>query len=176
MSLIWLVEGLFNMERNLISVFVQRNYFRNTEFVGMRILLYFFGVSLSVGVLTECGALQYVGDWLETNVNNVYLYGLGFGLLSCVVDNVPVVLAGMNMFDLDTAAESVSPFVQDGVYWQMLSYCTAMGGALLFIGTLAGQTVLQVSKVHLSWYFKHYYWRVLIAWFAGLVAFAIVHI
>lgn len=176
MSLIWLVEGLFNMKRNLISVFVQRHYFRNTEFIGMRIILYFLGISLSVGVLTECGALQFVGEWLEANIDNVYSYGLALGALSCVVDNVPVVLTGMNMFDLDTVAGSTSPFVQDGIYWQMLSYCTAMGGALLFIGTLAGQAVLQVSKVHISWYFKYYFWRVLIAWLAGLATFALVHV
>lgn len=176
MSLIWLVEGLFNVKRNLISVFVQRHYFRNTEFIGMRIILYFLGISLSVGVLTECGALSFVGDWLENNINNVYVYGLATGALSCFVDNVPVVLMGMNMFPLDSVEGSVSEFIQDGIYWQMLSYCTAMGGALLFIGTLAGQAVLQVAKVHIKWYFKNYMWRVLLAWIAGLIVFSLTHI
>lgn len=176
MSMIWLVEGLFNMKRNLISVFVQRHYFRNTEFIGMRIILYFLGVCLGVGVLSECGALSFVGEWLEANINNVYVYGLATGALSCVIDNVPIVLMGLNMFPLDTAADSTSEFVRDGAYWQMLSYCCSMGGALLFIGTLAGQAVLQVAKMHISWYFKNYFWRVLLAWIAGLIVFSLTHI
>ncbi len=176
MSLIWLVEGLFNIKRNLISVFVQRNYFRNTEFIGMRIILYFLGVCLSVGVLAECGALQFIGNILCTYINNVYIYGLVTAAFSCVVDNVPVVLMGLNMFPLDTVEASTSDFIQNGIYWQLLSYCCAMGGALLFMGTLAGQAVLQVAKVHLKWYFKNYAWRVLLAWMAGMVVFYLTHI
>lgn len=176
MSLVWLVEGLFNFKRNLISVFVQRHYFRNTEFIGMRLILYFVGVSLAVGVLTECGALNFVGKWLESNINNIYVYGFATGILSCFIDNVPIMLMGLNMFSLDEAAESTSVFVQDGLYWQSLSYCCAMGGVLLFIGTLAGQAVLQVSRVHIAWYFKNYLWRVLVAWIVGLVVFYFTHI
>lgn len=176
MSLIWLVEGLFNIKRNLISVFVQRHYFRNTEFIGMRMILYYLGVCLSVGVLTECGALNYVGRLLEMHINNVYVYGLGTAALSCIVDNVPVVLMGLNMFPLDQIEGSTSDFIQNGIYWQMLSYCCAMGGALLFIGTLAGQAVLQVAKVHINWYFKNYAWRVLVAWIAGMIVFYFTHI
>lgn len=176
MSLVWLVEGLFNVKRNLISVFVQRHYFRNTEFIGMRLILYFIGVSLAVGVLTECGALPMMGQWLESNINNVYIYGLATGALSCVVDNVPVVLMGMNIFPLDTVEGSTSLFALDGGYWQILSFCTAMGGALLFIGTLAGQAVLQVSKVPLKWYFKNYMWRVLLAWIGGMIVFWMTHV
>lgn len=176
MSLIWLVEGLFNMKRNLISVFVQRHYFRNTEFIGMRMILYFLGVCLSVGVMTECGLLSSVGEWLESHINNVYVYGSITATLSCVVDNVPVVLMGLNMFPLDTIENSTSVFVQNGIYWQLLLYCSAMGGALLFIGTLAGQAVLQVAKMPIKWYFRNYFWRVLLAWIVGMVVFYFTHI
>lgn len=175
MSLIWLVEGLFNMKRNLISVFVQRHYFRNTEFIGMRLIVYFLGVSLAVGVMAECGLLSFVGDWLENNINNVYIYGLITGACSSVVDNVPVVLMGLNMFPLDSAANATSAFIQNGIYWQLLLYCSAMGGALLFVGTMAGQAVMQVAKMRISWYFKNYFWRVLLAWIAGLVVFYFTH-
>lgn len=175
MSLIWLVEGLFNIKRNLISVFVQRHYFRNTEFIGMRMILYFLGVCLSVGVMTECGLLSSVGEWLESHINNVYVYGSITATLSCVVDNVPVVLMGLNMFPLDTIENSTSVFVQNGIYWQLLLYCSAMGGSLLFIGTLAGQAVLQVAKMHIKWYFQNYFWRVALAWLAGMLVFYLTH-
>ena len=65
LALIWAVEGLCNLERDGNVIMVQRHYFRNTEFIGMRIILYFIGISLGVGAFAECGALDYVGNWLE---------------------------------------------------------------------------------------------------------------
>lgn len=175
LALIWVFEGICNIKRNLIAMFVQRNYFRNTEFIGMRIILYFIGISLGVGALNECGALDYVAEIMEEYVGNIYIYGIATGLVSSVIDNVPIIMTGMNLFSVDTIQGSTSNFVQNGVYWQMLSYCCAMGGSLLFIGTLAGQAVLQVEGLKFSWYIRHYTWRVVVAWAAGLLVFWMTH-
>ena len=175
LALIWVFEGLCNVRRNLIAVFVQRNYFRTTEFIGMRLILYFLGISLGVGALKECGALDFLSDQMERYIDNIYVYGAVTGLLSCVIDNVPVFMTGMDLFALDTARESASEFVQNGIYWQMLSFCCAMGGSLFFIGTLAGQAVLQVAKMRFAWYVKNYTWRVLVAWIAGMIVFWLTH-
>jgi len=175
LALMWMIEGLFNLERNGNVLLVQRHYFRNTEFIGMRMILYFLGVTLCVGALTECGALSYVGDWLSTNINNVYIYGGLTGLLSSILDNVPLMMLGMNLFPFDAQAGSVSEFALNGTYWQLLSFCCAMGGSILFIGTLAGQAVLQVEKMHFGWMLRHYSWRVFLAWCAGLLVFWLIH-
>ena len=175
LALVWAVEGLFNLERNGSGLMVQRHYFRNAEFIGMRLILYFIGVSLGVGALAECGALDYVGIWLEGHVNNVYLYGLAVGVLSSILDNVPLMMAGMNLFQVDTAAGSVSEFVQNGVYWQLLSFCCACGGCLLFVGSMAGQAMLEVERIRFKWYIRHYLWRALVAWVAGLIVFWLTH-
>lgn len=175
LALIWAVEGLFNLERNGNVLYVQRHYFRNTEFIGMRIILYFLGISLGTGALVECGALDFVGNWLENNINNVYIYGAATGIMSMVVDNVPLMMAGMNLFSLDTAADSASEFVVNGVYWQLLSFCCAAGGCLLFSGTLAGQAVLEVENIRFKWCIRHYFWRALVAWMVGLVVFWLTH-
>jgi len=175
LALIWVFEGMCNVKRNLIAVFVQRNYFRSTEFIGMRIILYFIGISLGVGALNECGALDYLAGVMETYVHNIYIYGVATGLLASVVDNVPVMMTGMNLFPVDMVEGSGSQFVQNGVYWQMLSFSCAMGGSLLFISSLAGQAVMQVEKMHFSWYLKNYVWRVAVAWAAGLLVFWMTH-
>lgn len=176
LSLIWAVEGLFNLERNGNVIYVQRHYFRNTEFIGMRMILYFLGLSLCIGAIAECGALEWLGRWLEANVGNVYVYCMLTGFLSSVVDNVPLMMAGMNMFHLDTIAGSSSEFIVNGVYWQLLSFCCACGGSLMFVGSLSGQAVLEVEKIRFRWYMRHYSWRALVAWFAGLVVFYFTHI
>lgn len=175
LAMMWIVEGLCNLERNGNVLLVQRHYFRNTEFIGMRMILYFLGVSLCVGALTECGALLYVGYWLSNNINNVYAYGALTGLLSSVLDNVPVMMLGMNIFPLDTVAGSTSAFAMNGSYWQLLSYCCAMGGATMFVSTMAGQAVLQVERMRFWWMLRHYTWRVFLAWAAGMVVFWLMH-
>lgn len=175
LALIWAVEGLFNLEKNGNVLLVQRHYFRNAEFISIRIILYFLGVTLGVGALAECGALDYAGKWLECHVDNVYLYGIGIGIVSSLLDNVPVMMIGMNMFPLDAAAGSVSEFVQNGIYWQLLSFCCACGGSLVFVGTLAGQAVLEVEKIRFRWYMRNFLWRALAAWAVGLGVFWLTH-
>ncbi len=172
LALMWIVEGLCNLERNGNVLLVQRHYFRNTEFIGMRMILYFLGISLCVGALTECGALMYLKHWLEHNINNVYAYGAMTGLLSSILDNVPVMMLGMNMFPVDVDA---SAFAVNGSYWQLLSFCCAMGGSTMFIGTMAGQAVLQVEHMRFGWMLRHYTWRVFLAWASGLLVFFIIH-
>ena len=175
LALIWAVEGLCNLERDGNVIMVQRHYFRNTEFIGMRIILYFIGISLGVGAFAECGALDWVGTWLENNIDNVYIYGVAVGALSSLMDNVPLMMACMNLFQVDTVAGSTSEFIQNGIYWQLLSYCCACGGSLLFIGSMAGQAVLEVESIRFKWYIRHYLWRALVAWIVGLGVFWLTH-
>ena len=97
------------------------------------------------------------------------------GALSSVMDNVPLMMAGMNLFQVDTVADSASEFVQNGIYWQLLSFCCACGGSLLFVGSLAGQAVLEVENIRFKWYIRHYLWRALVAWLVGLGVFWLTH-
>lgn len=175
LAVVWAVEGLFNLEKNGNVLLVQRHYFRNAEFISIRIILYFLGVTIGVGALAECGALDYAGKWLEARVDNVYVYGMGIGVLSSLLDNVPLMMIGINMFPLDSMEGSASEFVQNGIYWQLLSFCCACGGSLLFVGTLAGQAVLEVEKIRFRWYIRNFLWRALAAWAVGLLTFWLIH-
>jgi Na+/H+ antiporter NhaD/arsenite permease-like protein len=175
LALVWVVEGFCNFERNGNMLFVQRKHLRSSEFISMRIILYFIGISLGAGVLKECGVLDFVGSWLNDNVNNTYVYGVFTGLISSVIDNVPFVLMGMNLFPVDMSVGNTSDFVVDGAYWQMLSYCCAIGGSLLFAGSLSGQAVMQVEKIRFVWYCRHIIWRVIVSWIVGMIVFWLIH-
>lgn len=175
LALIWLVEGIFNLERNGTIMVIQRHYLRNTEFIGIKIILYYLGITLGVGALTESGALEYVGEIFNTYIHNVYVYGLITGVFSIFIDNVPFVMTGLNIFQLDTAPDSTSDFVLNGNYWQLLSYCSAMGGSILYVGTLAGHAVVDVETIRFTWWCRHVVWRVLVAWAVGMIVFWLTH-
>ena len=171
LALIWLLEGVFTFKMNGNVLFVTRERLHNTEFVGIQIILYYLGIALGVGAMKECGALDAACNWLTQYVHNVYAYGAITGFVSMFVDNVPFVMSGMNMFDLDATADTVL----NGTYWQMLSFCSAIGGCLLYSSTLAGHAVVEVENIGAGWYIKKIFWRVLIAWGVGMLVFWAIH-
>ena len=75
LALIWVLEGAFTFRLNGNIFFVRRDYIRNTEFIGSQLILYYIGISLGVGALKECGALDAARDFLTQNFHNVYAYG-----------------------------------------------------------------------------------------------------
>lgn len=174
LALVWVLEGIFNLRRNGIILFTQRKYIRNTEFIGMRLILYFLGISLAVGALVETGALKYASELLITHVHNIYIYGAFFGFISCLIDNIPFVMIGLNLFNTEQI-QSTQEFVLNGTYWQLLAFCSAMGSLLLYVGSLAGHAVVEVEHISLPWYFRHIFWRVLVAWGFGMIVFWLMH-
>lgn len=173
LALIWIIEGILTFKRNGTIFFIQREFLSNSEFISIRIILYFIGISLGIGVLNECGALDYLSNILNDYIHNVYIYGVITGLLSSIIDNVPCVMTGMNLFDI--SSDPSSDFAVDGVYWQLLSFCSAVGGSLILIGSLSGHTVMQVEKVRFSWFCRHMTWRIVVAWACGMLVFWLIH-
>ena len=174
LALLWLVEGLFTMRINGIRLFVQRAYIRDTEFIGMKIIIYYLGISLGIGALRECGALDTCGHMLSEYIHNVYAYGLLAGVASAVFDTVPMMMAGLNMFPLAPEG-GVADFTVNGAYWQMLSYSSAVGSCLIYVTTLAGHAVADTERVRLGWYMRHIAPRVLLAWAVGMITFFLIH-
>jgi len=174
LALVWVIDGLMNIDRYRMDMYVQRSYYNNTEFTGMRLLLYYIGITLGVGALKECGAISAMSQWMTHNVGNVYVYGGIMGLLSSVIDNVPLMMIGLNAFDVDTV-NNASEFAVNGTYWQLLSLCSAMGGSLFMIGSLAGHQVMKMENIRIKWLFRHYVWRVLVAWLVAMLVFWLTH-
>jgi len=173
LALIWIMESIFTYKINGNLLFVRRDHLKNTEFISIQIILYYLGIVLGVAALTECGALEFLKERFTTDLHNVYAYGAITGVVSSFIDNVPFVMAGMNLFPLDSGQNS--DFILNGNYWQILSYCSAIGGCLLYVGTLAGHAVIDIQDIKLGWYIKHVLWRVLIAWAAGMFVFWFTH-
>ncbi|MCH2198405.1 MAG: sodium:proton antiporter NhaD [Flavobacteriales bacterium] len=121
-------------------------------------VLFFLGILLAVAALQEVGHLLVMADWLRVTLADVFFIDLAIGLLSSIVDNVPLVAASMGMYDVIPAAQAAGEwdpnFVQDGIFWQFLAYCAGTGGSALIIGSAAGVAVMGLEKIDFIWYLK----------------------
>ena len=135
-------------------------------------ILFFLGILMAVAVLQCSGILHMLAQFLDENVGNVYVIDFIIGVLSSIVDNVPLVAGCMGMYDLQPASvadPALVPFVKDGVFWMFLAYCAGVGGSLLIIGSAAGVVVMGLEKINFIWYVKKF---TLLA-FAGYAAGAV---
>jgi len=134
-------------------------------------VLFFLGILLAVAALQEAGHLILAADWLRTSLNDVYLIDLAIGLLSAIVDNVPLVAASMGMYDIvpiEAATDAwAAMFVQDGIFWQFLAYCAGTGGSALIIGSAAGVAVMGLERIDFVWYLRKISLLAILGYFAG---------
>lgn len=138
-------------------------------------ILFFLGILLAVSGLQASGILDMVSTWLDTNIHNVYAINLLIGLMSSVVDNVPLVagaIATYPVMDSTAIAAAVDPsyataFIQDGVFWEFLAYCAGVGGSILIIGSAAGVVVMGLEKMNFVWYLRNISLLALTSYLAG---------
>ncbi len=113
--------------------------------------------------LATAGHLTAAATVLKENLGNIYAINIAIGMLSSVVDNVPLVAGAMKMYPLVTPealaaagdqAAWLSHFVQDGQFWEMLAYCAGTGGSCLIIGSAAGVAAMGMEKIDFVWYLK----------------------
>ncbi|HAJ89208.1 MAG TPA: sodium:proton antiporter, partial [Pseudomonas sp.] len=145
-------------------------------------VLFFLGILLAVSSLATAGHLTQVATALRESLGHIYAINYAIGLLSAVVDNVPLVAGAMKMYPLvsekmlaATAAEELgwmSQFVVDGNFWEMLAYCAGTGGSTLIIGSAAGVAAMGMEKISFTWYIK----RVSLLAFLGYTAGAATYI
>ena len=138
-------------------------------------VLFFLGILLAVGALQEAGHLVLAADWLRVSLNDVYLIDLAIGLLSAIVDNVPLVAASMGMYDVIQPDQVMNAwdamFVKDGIFWQFLAYCAGTGGSALIIGSAAGVAVMGLERIDFVWYLKRISLLAILGYFAGAATY-----
>lgn len=138
--------------------------------IDMSTILFFLGILMAVSVLAEIGVLHSVGSWLDQNVGNHYLVTGSIGVLSSIVDNVPLVAGAMKMYPI----MPVGDMAQDGIFWQLLAYCAGVGGSMLIIGSAAGVVAMGLEKITFGWYMKKITWIAFIGYIAGIGCYWII--
>jgi Na+/H+ antiporter NhaD/arsenite permease-like protein len=136
-------------------------------------VLFFLGILLAVAGLQSAGHLTDMATLLDNNLGTdtqggIYAVASVIGLLSSIVDNVPLVAASMGMYPL---VEGAGYFSQDGLFWQFLAYCAGTGGSVLIIGSAAGVAVMGLERIPFGWYLKRISLLALIGYVSGIGAY-----
>ena len=127
-------------------------------------ILFFLGILLAVSALQSFGILKDLAALLTGTLKNNYLIGIALGLLSAIVDNVPLVAASQGMFDLAT-------YPTDHPFWEFLALTTGTGGSAIIIGTAAGVAVMGIEQINFMWYLKKIGWLTLTGFTMAILVF-----
>ena len=145
-------------------------------------ILFFLGILLAVAALQATGILDATAGFLNRELHNIYIINVIIGLMSSIVDNVPLVAGAMGMYPIvdpamvGTMADPafMQHFVQDGPFWLFLAYCAGVGGSLLIIGSAAGVVVMGLEKINFAWYLKRITLMALAGYLAGAAVFVLI--
>ncbi len=138
--------------------------------VDISTILFFLGILTAVAALQSAGHLLELSEWLSAHVPNIYVTNIIIGIVSSIVDNVPLVAASMGMYDIqpNMAMGAMQSFVQNGDFWNLLAYCAGTGGSLLIIGSAAGVAAMGIEKINFIWYAKRIGGVAFVGYLAGV--------
>jgi Na+/H+ antiporter NhaD/arsenite permease-like protein len=127
-------------------------------------ILFFFGILMSIAALEQVGLLKDAATYLDQTIGNIKIIAILIGLLSSILDNVPLVAALQSMYSLDI-------YPTDHYFWEFLAYTAGTGGSVLIIGSAAGVAVMGIEKIDFFWYLKNISWIALIGFITGALVF-----
>ena len=131
-------------------------------------ILFFLGILLAVGSLQSMGVLSNFAGYLDKTIGDNRIIIILIGILSAIVDNVPLVAASMGMYSLET-------YHMDHMIWEFLAYCAGTGGSMLIIGSAAGVAVMGMEKIDFIWYLKRISLLAMLGYFAGAIVYLIIY-
>ena len=131
-------------------------------------VLFFLGILLAIAALQSTGMLQQLAAFMDNEIGNLNVIVICIGLLSAIVDNVPLVAAGMGMYDMQV-------YPTNHYFWSFLAYCAGTGGSCLIIGSAAGVAAMGMEKIDFVWYLKKIGWLALLGYLAGAGTFLLQH-
>lgn len=131
-------------------------------------ILFFLGILISIAAMQSTEILSHLSAWLTTTLKNDNMIAMTFGLVSSIIDNVPLVAATQGMFDMQQ-------YPTDHYFWEFLAYTTGTGGSALIIGSAAGVAAMGMEKISFFWYLKKISLLALLGYFAGAFTYILQH-
>ena len=141
--------------------------------VDMPSVLFFLGILMAVAVLQATGVLSELAVFLDTKIHNIVIIDALLGVLSSIIDNVPMVAGVMGMYPIADPGTTgyFADFVVDGHFWGLLSYCAGVSGSILIIGSAAGVITMGIEKINFGWYLKKISLLALAGYLAGVAVY-----
>ena len=176
LSFLWIVNEIFNHKLMNVDQMIQRAIPRVLQYGIIQLMLFVMGIMLAMGAVRETGIISHFTSFCEANIHNVWIMGILTGCVSFVLDSFATCMSFLSVYPLidiehitqlaDNAY--LSSFVQNGIYWKIIAYCSAMGGNVLLIGSISGLALMKMERIHVGWYFKNVGFVALIGWLLGL--------
>ena len=173
---LWVLTEIIYGNKKELEESAKNRVSKVVKHIDMPTILFFLGILMSVAGLQTAGILTSVANFLDTEIHDVFAITTIVGVLSSIVDNVPLVAGCMGMYpiaDADMIAACADPtymqaFTQDGLFWLLLTYCAGVGGSILIIGSAAGVIAMGLEKIDFVWYFKNVTLIAFIGYLAGV--------
>ena len=163
LGLMWIITTIIHKDKD-DNVLEKFSVARALQKIDSTSILFFLGILLAVSALQSFGLLKQLAGGLTNTLKNDYLIGTTLGLLSAIVDNVPLVAASQGMYDL-------SVYPTDHPFWEFLALTTGTGGSAIIIGSAAGVAVMGIEQINFMWYLKKISWLAIIGFAAGIIVF-----
>ncbi len=167
LSIIWVVSELINPD---LDESVKKQYSAANALgrIDMPSVLFFLGILLAVGALQSMSTLSNFAEFLNNSIGDNRIIITLIGVLSSIVDNVPLVAASMGMYSLET-------YPMDNMIWEYLAYCAGTGGSILIIGSAAGVAAMGMEKIEFIWYLKRISFLAAMGYFSGAIVYMVLH-
>lgn len=167
LGILWLVGDLIHRKKD--DDFKQHfTLVHALSKIDMGSIVFFIGILLSVATLEHTHILTSLASWLDQTVGRQDVIVIIIGIVSAIVDNVPLVAASMGMY-------SLADYPTDSFLWEFLAYCAGTGGSILIIGSAAGVAAMGLEKIHFGWYVKKISGLALIGYFSGVGVYLLQH-
>ncbi len=127
-------------------------------------ILFFLGILIAIAALESTGILSQFAQFMNNKIGNLNVIVPSIGILSAVIDNVPLVAASMGMYDMTS-------YPADSYLWEFLAYCSGTGGSILIIGSAAGVAAMGMEKINFIWYLKKIAWLAILGYFSGAICY-----
>lgn len=176
LSVLWVVNEVFNRRLMAADQMTNRRVPVALQYGSMQQILFVLGITLALGVVYETGAFGEVSKWFDYNIHNVWIVGLISGLLSGLVDSFAIAMTNISMYHVVEEyqlahwidADYMSNFVQNGAFWKIVAYTTAVGSCLFCFANASGIALMKMEHVRIGWYLKNCTLKVAAGWLIGL--------
>jgi Na+/H+ antiporter NhaD/arsenite permease-like protein len=165
LGLLWLVGDLLHRKKEDEDK-QHLTLTRALSRIDMSSVTFFIGILLAVATLEHTHILKSIAGWLDHTVGRQDVIVMLIGLVSAVVDNVPLVAASMGMY-------SLTQYPPDSFLWEFMAYCAGTGGSILIIGSAAGVAAMGIEKIDFLWYMKKISLYALLGYFAGAILYIV---
>ncbi len=177
LSVLWIVNEIFNRKLMNADQMIQRPVPRALQYGIIQLMLFVMGIMLAIGAVHETGMVGHFARFCDATVHNVWIMGIATGAISCVLDTFATCMSFISIYpvvDADSLQNLAdvtysSSFMQNGIYWKIIAFCSAMGGNILPLGSISGLALMKMERIHIGWYFKNVGFIAMIGWLLGLI-------